>query len=457
MKKSPAQMAAAGKRSGVFRHVYGDQARPDKQFHGIKNPFTSGDSNYISANDKFIAISRYSGGSIYILPLNNPQTVPLNQPVLAVSRGKIFDHDFHPFIPNIIAAVSEDCRVYVTLFPIDGLTETITKADIEMTGHTKKISLCKFNPCANSILSTASFDKTIKIWNIELAQNILTYKDVKDRIYSMQWNHDGSQLAITGKDKRLRIFDPRQSDEAISTASFQGIRNSNCFWIPNMGWIGCTGHSKAAKRQIKLWDLKKLSEPIHATYVDHLSGVNVPYYDNDIGLLYTYGKGNGSVAWYEIINDAKMLYNIGTYRSPEPQKGGCFIPKRACDVWKCEINRFLKLTKNKIVPVSIIVPRKSGSDVFQSDIFPDVYAGKPVLNSFEWSKNMNCNPQMMSMDPEKWQDNSKYKIPQKYFIFNETNKLIYGYIRSVHNVIVIDAIVHLINSYYSVFLLFAQL
>eukprot|EP01084_Bolivina_argentea_P102077 182924_1 len=278
MLQTPAQIAASGRRCGKFRHVYGENAKVVKHFRDIK-PMTYGDSNYISANDKFMAISKQAGGSpVYILPLNNPKIVPTNEPMLSVSKSKTLDHDFHPFISNIIATVSEDCGVYVTLFPINGLTENITNADITMSGHTKKVSLCKFNPCANSILATASYDETIKIWNIELAQNIITFNGTaaiypKDaqftaRIYSMRWNYDGSQLAITGKDKYLRIFDPRQLNVIHSTLAFDGRKNSNCFWISNIGWIGATGFSKKAERQIKFWDLKKLSEPIYEMKVD---------------------------------------------------------------------------------------------------------------------------------------------------------------------------------------------
>jgi hypothetical protein len=34
------------------------------------------------------------------------------------------------------------------------------------------------------------------------------------------------------------------------------------------------------------------------------------------------------------------------------------IPKRACDLMKCEVVRLLKLTGNSIQPLRIIVPRK---------------------------------------------------------------------------------------------------
>merc|ERR1719273_1193344 len=293
--------------------------------------------------------------------------------MLSVQKGKVWDHDFHPFISHMIATVSDDCSVAVTSFPAEGLTENITKADVSMKGHGKKVVLCQFNPCANAILASASYDKTVKLWNIETSQNIMTFKDSTDNIYSLEWNVDGSKLAITGKDKQLRLFDPRVPDEALSVAAFEGSKSSKVFWMPNLGWIGAVGFSKTARRQLKFWDLKDMAKPIFSTDIDQVSSVLMPYYDNSNGLLYMSGKGDGSVTYSEVINDAT----------------------------KCEVNRFFKLTKNAVIPISFIVPRKSGADVFQEDIYPDVAAGKPALSADEWLAGENKEPVLKSMDPEK--------------------------------------------------------
>ena len=40
-------------------------------------------------------------------------------------------------------------------------------------------------------------------------------------------------------------------------------------------------------------------------------------------------------------------------------KGICFLPKRACNVMKCETAIALKLTTNTVEPLKFVVPRKS--------------------------------------------------------------------------------------------------
>eukprot|EP01083_Nonionella_stella_P019777 54894_1 len=409
MSTAPSDLAARGQRSGKFRHVYGEAAKANKQFTGLK-PLSSAT---LSANHKFFALSKGSsgGGPVYILPLDQPGRVPPSASLLSVQKGSVLDHDFHPFITNMIATASADCSVAVSTFPMDGLSmdslkKTISNADVMLKGHRKKVSYCSFNPTANSILASASFDQTVKLWNIETQDNVMSFTDAKDNIYSLQWNANGSQLAITGRDKYLRIFDPRTPSEAASVSSFDGSKTSKCFWIPNLNWIGAVGVNSSARRCVRFWDLNKLDTPIHSTHIDQLSSVLIPYYDADHGLLYLYGKGESTVQFSEIINDAKKWYPLGSFRSVDVQKSGGWVAKRACDVWKCEVNRFLKVTKDKVIPVSFIVPRKSGKDVFQEDIYPDTYAGKAALSADEWISGANKSAITVSMNPEFVQSNS---------------------------------------------------
>eukprot|EP01083_Nonionella_stella_P021240 58892_1 len=396
-----ADLAAQGQRSGRFRHAYGDAPKKaELQYTEIKNPFTQGAARYVSANDRFIAVSKSAGGGpVYILPIKQTGRVAMNQALLSVQKGKIWAHDFHPFVPNMIATASEDASVAVTSFPMDGLTETVSKADVLLAGHAKKVVFTTFNPSANAILASAAFDRTVRIWNIETSDNVFTDFESQDTIYSLEWNYDGSQIATTGKDKKLRLIDPRTPDESSVVDSFDGTKTSKVFWMHNLGWIGATGFSKTAQRQLKFWDLKNLSKPIFSTIIDQGSATLMPYYDTETGLIYMAGKGDGSISYAEVINDNKKWYPLGSYKSPDPQKGGGWLPKRACDVWKCEINRFFKLTKNSIIPIPFIVPRKTGADVFQEDIYPLTYAGKPALSSDEWLNKQNKDPVLKSMDP----------------------------------------------------------
>merc|ERR1711920_937045 len=98
---------------------------------------------------------------------------------------------------------------------------------------------------------------------------------------------------------------------------------------------------------------------------------------------------------------------ISSYRSSTPQKGGCFVPKRALDTTKCEVARFLKLTRDSVIPVSFCVPRKTGADIFQDDIFPDCFAGVPSATADEYLEGKNSKMITMSMNPAERKDLQK--------------------------------------------------
>jgi len=147
-----------------------------------------------------------------------------------------------------------------------------------------------------------------------------------------------------------------------------------------------------------------MSKPIETNTIDQASSILQPMYDNDIGVLYLVGKGDGTINFYELVNDDKKLYMLGTFRDTEPQKGGGWVAKKGLDVWRCEVGRFLKLTSKSIIPISFIVPRKSGEEIFQTDIFPDAFAGKPALSAEDWANGQNKPPILMSLDPNVRQD-----------------------------------------------------
>jgi len=124
--------------------------------------------------------------------------------------------------------------------------------------------------------------------------------------------------------------------------------------------------------------------------IDTAAGIIMPFFDIDNNVLYLAGKGDGNIRYYEIADEAPHYYFLSEYKSSEPQRGLAFVPKRALDISNCEIARALKITPNKMQPISFKVPRKS--DIFQDDLYPDSYAGVPVYSSSEWLAAVGQDP-----------------------------------------------------------------
>merc|ERR1719352_2165702 len=79
----------------------------------------------------------------------------------------------------------------------------------------------------------------------------------------MRWNFNGSLLATTHKDKKMRIIDPRSSKIVAENKIHGGVKASKVEWIGSSSAtdenykIISTGFSSQATREIAIWDLRK--------------------------------------------------------------------------------------------------------------------------------------------------------------------------------------------------------
>ena len=83
-----------------------------------------------------------------------------------------------------------------------------------------------------------------------------------------------------------------------------------------------------------------------------------------------HSAGDGSIRYYELVNQEPFCHYVSQFITGFPQRGLGVMPKRGLDTSKCEIFRFYKLHAMKplVEPIAMIVPRKS--NIFQEDIYP---------------------------------------------------------------------------------------
>ena len=385
-------------RASSYRHVHGKTPKPDQEYSELK-PQCTGEGNFIAANEKFFCYAGIGGGGpVYVIPLTKTGRLPLQYPSLQVHKDAVLDFDFSPFNPNLLATGGEDCHVKVSTIPDGGLTSNLTEATGSFDGHERKINILHFHPTAENILASASADLSLRVWDIAAGQQVLSYTDFTDHAQSFDWNPDGSLMVATAKDLQLRVFDPRNPSSVIKTAGFTGPKSSRALWRGDKGQIIALGSSKSSARQYGLWDLKMMKEPLTLQDIDTSAGVLIPYFDADTGILYAAGKGDGNVRYWEVVDTDPYVHFLSEFRDNASQKGVTFLPKRAMDVKQCEIAVCLRLMKDRVIPISFQVPRKS-ADTFQKDIYPDAYAGTPSLSSQDWLNGANQPPKKISMNP----------------------------------------------------------
>ena len=83
---------------------------------------------------------------------------------------------------------------------------------------------------------------------------------------------NGSLLATTCKDKKLRILDPRSGKLIKEGQSHPGTKASKVVYLGASGKLFTTGFSKFSDRQFGIWSEKDLSEPLKMENIDSSSG-----------------------------------------------------------------------------------------------------------------------------------------------------------------------------------------
>ncbi|XP_056641182.1 coronin-2B-like isoform X2 [Diorhabda sublineata] len=388
-----------GVRSSKFRHVYGEPAKREKCYDNIQITKNAHDSQFCAVNPKFVAIVTEvaGGGAFIVIPINCTGRLDFNASRVTGHSGPILDIKWNPFNDNVIASCSDDCTIKLWHIPDEGLSVHLTDWLVELQGHKRRVGYIEWHPTAENVLFSAGFDHLVIVWDIEKAEAINVIDCHRDAIHSMSLNRDGSLLATTCKDKKLRIIEPRSGIVKAEINCHAGAKASKVVYLGATGRLLTTGFSRHSDRQYSVWDESDLSQPLFTDSIDSSSGVVFPFFDPDTNMVYLAGKGDGNIRYYEVTDEAPYVHYLSQFLSGNPQRGLGFMPKRGVRTSQCEIFRFYKLhaTKGMCEPIGMIVPRKS--DQFHDDLYPDTAGTKPALSAQEWIKGKNAMPILISM------------------------------------------------------------
>lgn len=393
-----------------YKHMFCEDPKPEGRYQDIKEPNTNGESSYMAASAKLLAYSgKGGGGPVWWNELSNYGRGTVSKKTAFGTR--VLDLKFNPFVDDLLAVGTEGCKVSIAT-----LSEEEKEEPTTLNGHLKKVHLLSWHPTANSTIASCSWDKTVKLWNVDQESCEQTLEGAV--AFSVEWNADGTLLGITDKSQNFTMVDPRTMDKATVIKGFcAGKKSSKVFFADNCNMVGFTCFSKEAKRMIQLRDIRKIDDkPLFNEVFDQQSSVLMPYYDEDSKVLFLAGKGDGTVFYKQLVeDDGRYLWDLSRYGTNVPQKGGCWVPKRGLDTKKCEIARFLKLTTKEIIPCEFTVPRKNAGDIFQADLYPEARSGLPSCEADEYFAGADADklkPLRASMDPAKAGEMNK-EIPKK--------------------------------------------
>ncbi|OSC96677.1 microtubule binding protein [Trametes coccinea BRFM310] len=400
-------------RASKYRHVFGQQGKKEYGYDNVKVTNSAWDTNIISASTRYISLNwnASGGGAFAILPLPSPFTplptgfpskLPDLIPLARSHTGPVLDTAWSPFNDAVVASAGEDGKALIWKvepgafdgWAADGWApqdfDPVARIDVSP----RRVGHVLFHPTANNVLATSTGDHVVKIWDLaapEAPRGVLGGHG--DAIQSFDWNPAGSVLVTTCRDRKIRMFDVRAGPDPVRVGEGHGgIKGARVVWMGDRDRIATTGFSKMSDRQVAIWDTADLSN-VKTITIDQTSGVLMPFW-TDNNILFLAGKGDGNIRYYEYEND--NLFALAEYKSSEPQRGMCFLPRRGLSVSDCEIARAYKVAASSIEAIAFIVPRKS--DSFQSDIYPPAPSAEPALSAAEFFSGKTAPPKLVSLE-----------------------------------------------------------
>lgn len=384
-------------RPSKLRHVYGEEQK--LKFEELRPSSLTSEGHLVKCNGDFVAFNWNisGGGALCVLSTSETGRLSPDHALIKGHSSNILDFDFNPFNDQQILTSCDDALIRLWDFPAEGLKEDLVEPLAVMRGHGRKVGLVAFNPAAAYICASASFDYTVKVWSVETATAAYSIGPLTETCLCLSWDFSGRLLGTTWRDKRARLIDPRSQQIAQEFLCHEGGKASKFTWISDSTCFTC-GFSKQSERQCSLWDVRNPSHPLTQQTIDQASGVLMPFFDPDTGLLFLAGKGDGNIRYYEVVDFDPFLHFIQSYKSTVPCMGVSFIPKRKVDTGKCEVMRAVKLANSVVEMISFIVPRRG--EGFQEDLYPECVGTVPGCSAEEWLQGSSAVPPKFAMNKE---------------------------------------------------------
>ncbi|XP_052795520.1 coronin-7-like [Mya arenaria] len=359
-------------------------------------------SNLFAANTKRCAVPiEGAGGLVCILELDKPGRLPDTGVPMLQNGSKVNDFMFDPFDDRRLLIGCDNAKVYVWEIPEGGLTETLDDYESYLMGHSEKIYFVRFHPLAKDIVMTAAYDMTLKIWDLADSSEVINISCHGDEIFSGEWSQDGRYIATVCKDGLIRIFDPRNSTEAIKVGKApDGNRAARVVWACDMKYLVVSGFDKSSFRQLSVYSVANLGDPLHVVALDVSPSLLVPHYDLGTSTVFLTGRGDSYIQAFEVSEEFPHLFPLTPMKPEGQHQGMALMPVTTCDVRAVEMARIWRLTQTSVEPMSITVPRVK-TEYFQDDLFPDTpQTGSPTMTSQEWLNGGNKQPVKISLRPK---------------------------------------------------------
>ncbi|KAJ5875197.1 uncharacterized protein N7473_012544 [Penicillium subrubescens] len=117
-----------------------------------------------------------------------------------------------------------------------------------LEGHSDSVTSITWSP-DGSRLTSASYDRTVRIWDPATGQCLSTLEGHIDSVTSITWSPDGSRLASASYDRTVRIWDPA-TGQCLSTLEGHSDSVTSITWSPDRSRLASASYD----RTVRIWN-----------------------------------------------------------------------------------------------------------------------------------------------------------------------------------------------------------
>jgi serine/threonine protein kinase len=115
-------------------------------------------------------------------------------------------------------------------------------------GHVARVNALAWSPDSKRIAS-ASSDGSVQVWEAATGKSLLAYYNHQDAVRAVAWSHDGMHIASGGEDKTVQVWKAHTAIPVYTYSEHSSMVYTLC-WSPDGKRIASAGK----ERRIYIWD-----------------------------------------------------------------------------------------------------------------------------------------------------------------------------------------------------------